>query len=93
MGDRLRNAIAIAGDWNDEEIREYERGRIKKLGGVYMTKGITTDNPAERARYLDSKLRIADNSPTEETILIKAKVQGKPAALITLEKIASSLFF
>jgi len=93
MGDKLRNAIALSCDWTEEEVSHYNKVSIKRLGPVYFIEGLSKRYPAERARYLDKKLEIADGGKEERHLLAIAQTKGRALALRELEEIAFERFF
>ena len=93
MGDKLRSELAISSDWNKKEIRSYNEIALKELVPVYIIENLSKDAPANRARYCDQKLGIEDKGKIEMQILDAIKKQGKPIALMTLEKIALKKFY
>ncbi len=93
MGDALRNTIGISATWTKEEIRLYSQIAPEKLGPVYAVENIQKDEPANRARYWDRRLRIDDNGRVEKRILNICQKYNKAVALINLEQIVIKKFF
>ncbi len=93
MGDKLRNTIAIAENQTNGEIDSYRQTHSLELGSVYLMADIPVERPADRAKYLDLKLKIKDDGEEEGAILTVAKRFGKASALKDLEAIAIKRFF
>ena len=93
MGDALRNAIAVSGSWTHEDRKLYALIALKELGPIYAVENIPKNEPANRARYWDLKLKIEDNGKEEEEVLKIFEKQNRAMALRALEEIAFKRFF
>ncbi|MFZ5955690.1 MAG: hypothetical protein ACOYT4_04650 [Nanoarchaeota archaeon] len=72
-------------DWTQREIAMYKRNHKRELGALYASRGISIDEPANRAKYILEEL-FQHSLELNDTCMQIAKEKGKPAALKFLEE-------
>ena len=91
MGNEIRTTdLCNLDKWTTEEIKKYQQKKTDKLTSFYFKEGLPSDQPWHRVYSLN--LKVYMDKILEENILKIMKEQGKPEALIALEKAVLEIY-
>ena len=93
MGERIRvSNLCIPDKWTAEQITNYQQKRKPELISAFLKEGLPSDQPWNRAYYINSRRKIWEDEALEKRILSVMKNKGKPQALVMLEEAAIRIY-
>ena len=83
--------MSLVTPWTKDETDEYLLRRRTELGPMYAAKGIPINEPARRAEYLTTQLRLSMTD--HDALMRRAQAEGRAKVLRELEDMAVLTFF